>query len=79
MATTTAMPVGPDVPLDDSQALHQSVAFFALTLGVSWALWVPLAFQDTLGLAIPDELGILPIVIGGFGPAIAAFHHDVAR
>jgi len=72
MATTTAMPVGPDVSLDDSEALHHSVAFFALTLGVSWALWLPLAFQDTLGLAIPDGLGTLPIIVGGFGPAIAA-------
>jgi membrane protease YdiL (CAAX protease family) len=72
MATTTAMPVGPDVSLDDSKALHQSVAFFALTLGISWTLWLPLAFQDTLGLAIPDGLGTLPIIVGGFGPAIAA-------
>ena len=72
MAPTNAMPVGLDAPIDDSKALHQSVAFFALALGSSWALWLPLAFQDTLGLAIPAGLGTLPMVVGAFGPAIAA-------
>lgn len=45
---------------------REVTAFFVLTLAVSWALWVPIALD---AVALP----VLPlIVLGGFGPAVAA-------
>lgn len=44
---------------------HPAVTFFALALGISWGLWLPVLTSQTS----VSELQILP---GGFGPALAA-------
>ncbi len=49
------------------------LAYFALAYAVSWALWLPYYLsQSGLGL-LPIELPILLLVLGQYGPAVAAF------
>lgn len=44
---------------------HPLVAYVALAYGISWTLWVP-------GLLVGGVVGTAAIVLGAFGPAVAA-------
>src|SRR4051794_41332380 len=48
---------------------HPVGAFFALTLGVAWALWVPLVL---LRDQMPMGLGVLLIPLGSLAPSTMA-------
>lgn len=55
-------------PIGALVARREVAAFFALTLALSWSMWVP----GALGLIDFGSLGLGIIVIGGFGPLAAA-------
>jgi membrane protease YdiL (CAAX protease family) len=69
---STLSPFDPDVSLDEGRSVRQALGFFALTLGISWALWTPIALEDALGITVPEAVTPPAVVLGGFGPAIAA-------
>jgi membrane protease YdiL (CAAX protease family) len=68
---TESLSAGTESPSDQT-LVRQVLAFFALTLGVSWLLWTPIAFHSQLGVTIPAVLAGPAVIVGGFGPAIAA-------
>jgi membrane protease YdiL (CAAX protease family) len=43
-------------------------AFFALAYGLSWLLWIPAAIS---GQNVNATAGVIPYVLGGFGPSVA--------
>lgn len=55
-------------PVGAFVAGREVVAFFVLTLGLSWALWVP----GAVGIVNYDALVFGIVVVGGFGPLVAA-------
>ena len=72
MAANTAAPTRPVAQTTDQPALRSAVAFFALTLTVSWLAWAPSVVAEFTTFTLPDVLVLPSIVVGGFGPAIAA-------
>jgi membrane protease YdiL (CAAX protease family) len=72
MASNTVAPTRTAAPTADRSPIRSTVAFFALTLAASWLAWVPFVATELTALSIPDALTLPAIVVGGFGPAIAA-------
>jgi len=72
MAATIATPTRSVAPTSDQSGLRSTVAFFTLTLALSWFAWAPSVLAEFTTLSIPDALVVPSIVVGGFGPAIAA-------
>lgn len=72
MAANTATPTRSVATTSDQPALRSAIAFFALTLSVSWLAWVPSVLAEFTTLSLPDALVLPSVVVGGFGPAIAA-------
>lgn len=60
----TGLPVSIHNWLASLAEQRPATVLFALTLGISWVLWLPLSVQSSV-----TQLQIIP---GGFGPAIAA-------
>jgi membrane protease YdiL (CAAX protease family) len=44
------------------------LVFFALTYGLSWLFWVPVALS---GQDVTTTVWLIPYVLGGFGPSVA--------
>ncbi|WP_440765432.1 CPBP family glutamic-type intramembrane protease [Natronorubrum sp. DTA7] len=79
----------PDINERPNNEFRWLIAFFVLTFGFSWTLWLPkvaVASETETGITVVDDLiavvGSLP-EIGAFGPTVAAvllvYHHAGRR
>jgi uncharacterized protein len=58
---------------DRTRALGGTLPFFVAALGITWGLQLPALLAQQGIIAGPVERYLLPAVLGGFGPLIAAF------